>query len=157
MKKIKNIKNINILLFSLSLIFFGCQENDFEFGEIITPSNITITATIAGVDAANPNGDGSGVVSFKAAADNAVSYKYIFNGTTNVALSGEYTYSFSNLGLNTYTVTVVASRTAGVSSSKTIQVEVLSTYSPPQDLLEKLYGQVKKLGKFKLQNQVILV
>jgi hypothetical protein len=143
----KTLKNINIILFSLSLIFFGCQENDFEFGEIITPSNITITATIAGADAANPNGDGSGVVSFKATADNAVAYKYIFNGSTNVALSGEYTYSFSNLGLNTYTVTVVASGTAGVSSSKTIQVAVLSTYSPPQDLLEKLYGSGEKTWK----------
>ncbi len=120
--------------------FYGCQENDFSFGEIITPSNIVITAEIVGADAANPNGDGSGVVNFSATADNAVSYKYVFNGSETVALSGKHSISFSTLGLNTYTVTVVASGTAGVSSSKTIQVQVLSTYSPPADLQTKLFG-----------------
>jgi hypothetical protein len=42
--------------------------------------------------------------------------------------------------LNTYTVTLVASGTAGISSTKSIQVEVLSTYSPPVELISKLYG-----------------
>lgn len=121
-------------------LFYSCQENDYSFGEIITPSNIQITAEIVGVDANNPNGDGSGVVNFTATADNAVSYKYVFNGAETVSLSGKNTISFSKVGLHNYTVTVVASGTAGVSSSKTIQVEVLSTYAPPEALIAKLYG-----------------
>jgi len=140
----RKIKYIKIILFSIILVFIGCQENDYEFGDIITPSNIQITAEIVGVDANNPNGDGSGTVHFSASADNAVSYKFVYNGNGNASPSGKFTYDFSNLGLNTYTVTVVASGTAGVSSSKTIQVEVLSTYSPPADLLEKLYGSGSK-------------
>ncbi|TMM31502.1 glucan endo-1,3-beta-D-glucosidase [Polaribacter aestuariivivens] len=143
----KKIKNLYIILFSLTIGFYGCQENDYEFGEIVAPSNIVITANIVGADSNNPNGDGSGVVSFKATADNAVSYQYIFNGNTNVATSGEYTYSFSTLGLNTYTVTVVATGIAGTSSSNSIQVDVLSTYSPPQELLDKLYGTGSKTWK----------
>jgi hypothetical protein len=106
----------------------------------VTPSNIQITAEIVGADAANPYGDGSGVVNFAATADNAVSYKYVFNGEETVSLSGNNSINFSSLGVNTYTVTVVASGTAGVSSSKSIEVEVLSTYAPPVDLIAKLYG-----------------
>ncbi|MFK8059813.1 MAG: glucan endo-1,3-beta-D-glucosidase [Polaribacter sp.] len=137
MKKIKFIKAI---FFSIILVSLGCQEDEYSFGEIVTPSNIQITAEIKGVDAANPNGDGSGEVIFKVAADNAVSYKLVFDGTEYVSLSGEQQIIFSKLGLNTYTVTVVASGTAGVSSSKSISVDVLATYSPPNDLIQKLYG-----------------
>ena len=136
----KKIKNNYIVIFSILIAFFGCQENDYTFGEIIAPSNIQITAEIVGADADNPNGDGSGVVNFAASADNAVSYKYVFNGTEVVALSGKTSISFSSIGLNKYTVTVVASGTAGVSSSKAVQVDVLSTYAAPTDLKEKLFG-----------------
>jgi hypothetical protein len=136
----KKIKNSYIVIFSILIAFFGCQENDYNFGEIIAPSNIQITAEIVGADADNPNGDGSGVVNFAASADNAVSYKYVFNGTEVVALSGKTSISFSSIGLNKYTVTVVASGTAGISSSKAVQVDVLSTYAAPTDLKEKLFG-----------------
>lgn len=136
----KNSKQLYIILFSLMTIFYGCQENDYSFGEIITPSNIQITAEIIGEDSNNPNGDGSGEVVFKVTADNAVSYKLVYDGAEYLALTGEQKIIFSKLGLNTYTVTAVASGTAGVSASKTIQVNVLATYSPPEDLIAKLYG-----------------
>ena len=136
----KKIKNYYIILFSLTVAFYSCQENDYSFGEIIAPSNIQIEAEIVGADGNNPNGDGSGVVNFSASADNAVSYKYTYNGTEIVALSGKTSISFSELGLNTYTVTVVASGTAGISSTKSIQVDVLSTYAAPVELKTKLFG-----------------
>lgn len=137
MKKIKF--NLSIV-FATIITFMSCQQNDYSFGDIITPSNIQISAEIVGADANNPNGDGSGVVNFTASADNAVSLKYVFNGAETVSLSGETTISFSDIGLNTYTVTVVAYGTAGVSASKSIQVDVLSTYSPPEELRTKLFG-----------------
>lgn len=120
--------------------FTKCQEDDYAFGDIITPSNIQITAEILGADDLNPNGDGSGEVKFSVTADNAVSYKFVYDDTEYVTLSGEQNIIFSKLGLNTYTVSAVASGTAGVTSSKTIQVDVLATYSPPNDLTGKLYG-----------------
>lgn len=136
----KNIKFLNLVIIVVMTVFMGCQENDYSFGEIIAPSNIQITAEIIGADATNPNGDGSGEVKFTATADNAVSYKFFYKGGEAVSLSGEQTVIFSDLGLNTYTVTVVASGTAGVSSSNSIQVDVLATYSPPADLKTKLFG-----------------
>lgn len=146
----KNIKYITRLVSFLLLIgMSGCQDNNHEFGTIITPSNIQITAEIVGKDATNPNGDGSGVVHFTVKADNATSYKFVYNGNTSVAPSGKKTYNFSKLGVHTYTITVVATGTAGVVSSKAIQVEVLATYSPPADLLQKLYGNGSKTWRIK--------
>lgn len=136
----KNYIKTLIVLFSLSITFYSCQEEEYTFGDIITPSNIQITADLIGADANNPNGDGSGEVKFTVTADNAVSFKLVYDGTEYVTLSGEQNIIFSKLGLNTYTVTAVASGTAGVTSSKSIQVDVLATYSPPNDLIEKLYG-----------------
>lgn len=136
----KKFKYTLILLLSAATILTSCQDEDKDFGEIIAPSNIQITAEIVGADATNPNGDGSGTVNFTATANNAVSFKYVYNGIEDVSTSGRMTYNFSILGVNTYTVTVVASGTAGVTSSSTIQVDVLATYAPPADLKTKLYG-----------------
>ncbi|MEQ6124325.1 glucan endo-1,3-beta-D-glucosidase [Pseudotenacibaculum sp. MALMAid0570] len=146
MKKFKYI--IGLILLT-SIVLVGCQDEDQEFGDIIAPSNIQITAVIEGADAANPNGDGSGVVHFTATANNAVSYTFVYNGSETSAPSGRHTYNFAILGLNTYTVTVVASGTAGVTSSASIQVEVLSTYSPPADLTDKLHGGTSKTWRIK--------
>lgn len=136
----KNFKTIYKLSIFLLIFAFGCQEDDYSFGEIIAPSNLQVTAELIGADANNPNGDGSGEVKFTVTADNAVSYKLVHDGSEFVTLSGEQNIIFTKLGLNTYTVTAVASGTAGVSSSTTIQVDVLATYSPPEDLISKLYG-----------------
>ena len=150
----KNIRfNLGILI-AISVLIFSCQNegDDYEFGDIITPSNIQTTFEIIGADPLNPYGDGSGVVNFTSSADNAVSYKYVFNGNETVALDGKLSISFSDLGINTYTVVVVASGTAGVSSSMPVQVEVISTYSPPTDLLEKLHGSSSKEWRVKSES-----
>ena len=129
-----------VIILAIIFSFENCQEDDYTFGDIIAPSNIQITAEIIGADDTNPNGDGSGEVKFTVTADNTVSYKLVHDGAEFVTLSGEQNIIFSKLGLNTYTVVAVASGTAGVSSSKSIQIDVLATYSPPDDLTAKLFG-----------------
>lgn len=147
----KNFKQ-NILLLFVGLTFLtltSCQDEDQEFGDIIAPSNIQITTVIQGADAANPNGDGSGVVDFTATADNAISYTFVYNGSRTASPSGTQTYNFAVLGLNTYTVTVIAVGTGGSTSSASIEIEVLSTYSPPAELLDKLHGGTSKTWRIK--------
>ena len=56
-----------------------------------------------------------------------------------MAPSGMITYNFSNTGLSTYEVTVIAIGTAGVVSNTSISLDVLVLYSPPQELLDALY------------------
>ncbi len=145
----KNFKYLLSLTAVMMLVFTSCQDEDQVFGEILAPSNIQITAEIVGADATNPNGDGSGVVHFTATADNAITFNYVFNGSRTASPSGMQTYSFANLGVNTYTVSVVAIGTGGAQTTASIQVDVLSTYSPPAALLDKLHGGATKTWRIK--------
>lgn len=140
------------LMAFLCIGLFACQEDDQQFGELLAPSNLNINVDIAGADADNPNGDGSGVVEISATADNAISYAFIYSGNKRNAPSGETSFIFSNLGVNTYTVTAVAYGTGGISSSETIEFDVLATYEPPAELLEKLIGDGNKQWRIKFED-----
>lgn len=145
----KNLKYIMYSLVALFLLGTSCQEDDVEFGDITAPTNIQIAIDIEGADAANPNGNGSGIVNFVATADNAISYQYVYNGSNASAPSGMQTYSFAVLGLNTYSVTVIAFGTGGASSTQTVEVEVLSLYEPPADLITMLTSDSSRTWRIK--------
>jgi len=129
MKKILNIVSLITLFFMAS-----CQEDINTFGDIDTPSNFVVTAQILGQNnTTDPNGDGSGKVLFTAKANNAISYRYIFgDGSSDNSPSGIYEKRYNLTGLNTFTVTIIATGKGGVSSTKTIQVTVLSIFEDPQ-------------------------
>lgn len=131
------------------ILLISCQDDEPTFGDITAPTNIIVTAEIVGQDTTNPYGDGSGVVNFTATADNAITYKFVSGATEKVAPSGTTSFNFSNLGINTYDVVVLAFGTGGTSTSTTISVEVLATYAPPADLLEKLVGDGSKTWRIK--------
>jgi beta-glucanase (GH16 family) len=126
----KNIFKNLLAMFSIILIF-GCQEVDQEFGDVIAPSNLTLDYEIVGVDADNPNGDGSGMVNFYASADNAITFRYNFGDNTavKVAPSGDIAHGFFEPGLNSYVVTVIASGTGGVTTSTSITIDVFSAFN----------------------------
>ena len=43
------MKRINFLLIVLSLfIYTSCEQEDYEFGDILSPTNLTISAAITG-------------------------------------------------------------------------------------------------------------
>jgi hypothetical protein len=145
------MKNFKNYIAALTLIFLAasCQEDDQEFGPITAPTNLVVTAQIQGQDAENPNGDGSGIVNFVATADNVISYQYTYNGSVSSAPSGTQTYSFAVLGLNTYSVSVTAFGTGGASTSTTIEVDVLSTYEPPAELITMLTSDSSRTWRIK--------
>lgn len=123
----------------------GCQKDDFEFGSIDTPTNLNVTAEIVGKTPTNPNGDGSGIVKFVATADNAISYKYIYDdGTSDSSPNGKITKRFTKTGVNKYTVTVAASGKGGIVSNTTIDVEVQSDFSDDQAVQLLTGGTSKK-------------
>ena len=126
MKKFKYI----LVLISVVLFTTSCQDDDFSVGEIITPTNLQLTAEIVGADAANPNGDGSGIVNFTSSADNSITYRYNFGDNTDivVAPSGTVTHRFTQTGVQSYSVTVLASGVGGVTSSTSINVDVYSSF-----------------------------
>jgi hypothetical protein len=148
----KKFKYIFTSLFAVLLLSVGCQD-DPTVGDLLTPTNLQVTASIVGQDANNPNGDGSGVVNFAATADDTITYRFIFGSNQQTSPSGTASFIFSNLGVNTYTVTVIAYGTAGNATSTTISVDVLATYSPPTELVEKLVGDGSRTWRIKSEQQ----
>ncbi|WP_116125526.1 family 16 glycosylhydrolase [Lewinella sp. IMCC34183] len=122
-----------LLLFGLTLV--ACGQEEYAFGDLTAPSNLQIETNVAGQTADTPDGDGSGMVTFVATADNAITYKYIFSdGTEEVAPSGRLTKRFTQVGINTYQVTVVASGTAGIATTGSTEVRVESSFSDNEAL-----------------------
>lgn len=125
------------LIFTLAF-FVSCQEEDATIGDIIAPSNIQVDTEVIGVDADNPNGDGSGLVKFTFSADNSLSYNIQFgDGISQVVNSGEVTHRYTSAGLNTYTAVVNAVGTGGITSNLAVEVTVFSSFDDPEakDLL----------------------
>ncbi|GAA4942195.1 hypothetical protein GCM10023314_14110 [Algibacter agarivorans] len=118
------------ITFVLALItLMSCEEDNYEVGDIIAPSNVKLTKEIVGEDSSNPGGDGSGLVHFTATADNAITYIYNFGDNTDaVAASGITSHRFSKVDTNTYTVTVIASGTGGSQSTSSINIDVYSSF-----------------------------
>ncbi|RED48991.1 PKD domain-containing protein [Seonamhaeicola aphaedonensis] len=127
MKKIK-IK-LGIVL-SLALLINSCQDDEGVVGDIIAPSNVTMSAEIVGVDANNPYGDGSGFVNFTASADGAITFRYDFGDGSKIAVSpsGNITHQFSLTDVNTYTVTVMASGVGGITTTHSMNIDVFSSF-----------------------------
>ena len=124
-----------LLLACLCVCFSGCEDEDYAFGEIVAPSNLSLDAVVQGQTAEEPGGDGSGLVEFVANANDAITYKFIFDdGTEAVAPSGRLTKRFTRVGTFDYAVTIVASGKAGVATTLNDVVTVTSTFSDAEAL-----------------------
>lgn len=144
----KNLKYLSFL--TIFLLFSACEEDNYEFGPITSPTNLQVNVEIVGSSSENPNGDGTGVVYFTASAENAISYEFIIDGeSVAVTTSGILEHTFYTVGVNSYEVIVIASGTAGNSTSTALLVEVLATYEPPADLVEVLTGGSSKTWRVK--------
>lgn len=150
----KNIKYI-ITFLSLALIFSACEDENYEFGDIITPSNVQVTAQIVGQDDANPFGDGSGAVNYTVTSDNAITYNFVKDGSVSTAPNGVKSYSFvssdgpvGTFAKSKHTVTAIALGTAGASSSFSIEVEVLAPNVPPPTIIEDFEGDPLDIEAF---------
>ncbi len=137
----KNILKTGLV--ALSLVFASaCSNDDYDIGEIAAPTNLQVETNVVGQSEDMPDGDGSGEVTFNATADGAMTYKYVFgNGSSVTSSSGVYTHQFSETGTKIYTVNIIAYGPGGTASSMLVDVEVLVTYEPPADLIDKLVGK----------------
>lgn len=121
---------VKIVSVFVLLLMVNCQEDDLAFGTLSAPTNLDVTVEIVGKTTALPNGDGSGTVKFTATADDAISYKYIYgDGVTENSPGGSVEHGFTTVGVNTYTVTVIAYGKGGVATNETVEVTVFSNFS----------------------------
>lgn len=107
------------LLICLLLVSAACQNDDTTFGEVIAPTNLVIN-----VDIAN---DFSGVVTITATAENAIYYHVYFQqGIDPVVVSEgeEATFRYTVSGIYSQEIVVIAFGKGGVSSSKSIIIDL---------------------------------
>ena len=133
---LRNIKLLALLMLVLAAGLSSCKKDEYSFGDIKTPSNLTLTAVIEGLDAGNPNGNGSGKVAIKTTADKAITYKIDYgDGTSAIVPSGEIVHKYSSPGTSTYTITVNAIGTAGVTSTLSKTITVFVAFEIPADMI----------------------
>jgi hypothetical protein len=144
---ITNKKNLLVMLFAISVVVFGsCVKEKYSFGDIKTPSALTINTEITGTDAANPDGDGSGGVAISATATDVITYKVDFgDGTTKMVPSGSIAYKYTKPGTADYTITVNAIGTAGTISSISKKIRVYVAFVIPDEIVQDLTGGTSKV------------
>lgn len=145
----KIIKYLSALFLSLTLIFIGCQEEEYSFGELTAPTNVVINAEIIGKTTANPNGDGTGDVKFTITGDNILGVKIDYDANDPLDLVNlpnfTTTKKFSTfLGVNTYRVTVIAYGAGGTSTVVTKDITIRYDYSPSPAIVTNLTNNTAK-------------
>ena len=132
MKKI----TINIIAIFALLLMVNCQEDSPGFGSLDAPTNLDIKVEIVGQSAEFPDGDGTGLVVFTTTGDNTISYKYTFgDGTSAVAPGGIVKHAYTKIGVQDYTVSVIASGRGRISTNTTVDITVFSNFSDEKSTL----------------------
>lgn len=142
------IKYILGVFFALLLTIISCTEETYMLGDLTAPSNVIITAEIAGEDANNPNGDGSGDVIFTITGEGILGAKIDYDASDALELvnvpTGVIAKKYTKLGLNTYRVTVVAYGAGGTSTNVTKDISVRSDFSPDPAIITNLTNDTSK-------------
>jgi len=135
-------------LFSLLVIlgFSSCQKEEYSFGSMKTPTALVLTTTVAGVDNANPAGNGTGLVTINVKATDALTYKVDFgDGNTEMVPSGVITYKYTSPGTSDYNITVNAIGTGGIISNTSKKITVFVAFTIPTAILQNLTGGSSKI------------
>jgi hypothetical protein len=142
-----NIKLLIIGLVIAALGWLSCKKTTYSVGILKTPSNLTLTAVVAGVDSADTAGNGSGQVLITAKADNAITYSIDFGDGTPVQIvaAGTINYKYNNPGTFTYTIIVNAIGTGGIISTITKNVTVFDAFVIPPFILQDLTNDSSKV------------
>lgn len=152
-----HIKLFSTLFFASLLFLSACQKEEYAFGELKSPKDLSITATLQGADDENPNGDGSGKVILTLSASDAISYKVNFgDNQTKMAPSGTISHTYGGIGLQEFTITVNAIGTGGITSTTSQKVTVFMSYKASDEILNFLNGGSSKSWKLDGSSSIIV-
>src|SRR5215212_8035403 len=85
-RSIKYFGALSLFALTVALSIEGCKKKEYSMGDLTAPTDVVINTTIAGQDATQPNGDGSGDVSFTLSGKNVLSYKIDYNAADGISL-----------------------------------------------------------------------
>lgn len=141
-----NIKAILVLCLATIIVVIGCKKEKYSFGNIVNPTDVTVTTAIDGVNAANPNGGGSGKVTITTAGTGAISYKVDYgDGVTEIIPAGEKVHKYSAPGTFDYTLTVTAIGTGGTTSTTSKKITVFVSFEIPANITQNLTNGASRI------------
>jgi hypothetical protein len=118
---------------------------------LVAPTDVTINTEIVGQDATHPDGDGSGDVKITLTGKNVLSWKIDYNANDGIALehlpNGQTTRKYTQIGINTYRITVVAYGPGATATTVTKDIQVRSDFTPDQSIVDNLVGTGTKTWK----------
>ena len=121
-------------------LFIGCQDDEGEFGAVVAPTNLDVQITVAT--------DQSGNVTLTPTADNAINFLVYFTQDTEPAIvnsSGQaVSYRYTQSGMYSQVINVVANGTGGVSSSLAVTIDLDVRLVIEQQLLSQIAGDGEK-------------
>lgn len=142
------INKFNLILFIAFLSLSACTKDEYSFGDLSSPAQLTLKTVIQGVDATNLYGDGTGKVSIELSSSNTINYKVDFgDGQIKMLSPGTTVYKYSTPGTNEYTITVIANGKGGTTSTITKKMKVFVAFEIPQAILTGLTGGSSKVWK----------
>uniref|UniRef100_A0A2B4RXX3 beta-glucosidase n=1 Tax=Stylophora pistillata TaxID=50429 RepID=A0A2B4RXX3_STYPI len=127
----------------------ACQQEVFKMPPLKNPENLSVTVKIKGTSESQPNGDGSGEVTFTAKADNAITYQFLSGSEEQLFPSGTLTHTFYEVGTKEYNIQILAKGAGGATVGTTKKIKVRVDYTPPADLLQILHGDNQRVWRIK--------
>jgi hypothetical protein len=142
----RNIKTIIAIFLFTGTLLSACKKEEYSFGELVAPKDVTLTTVITGATTAAPTGNGTGEVSITSTASNVITYKVDYgDGITEIVPSGTIKHKYSEPGTKDYTITVNAIGTGGLTSTISKKVRVFVDFQIPADILAALTGGATKV------------
>jgi hypothetical protein len=140
------INKFNIVLLIAFLSASACTKEEYSFGDLSAPAQLTLQTVIQGVNASNLNGDGTGRVSITLASSNTINYKVDFgDGQTQMLSPGTVVYKYTTPGTNEFTITVNAIGKGGTTSTISKKIKVFVDFKIPTAILSGLTGGTSKI------------
>lgn len=140
------INKFNIVLLIAFLSASSCTKEEYSFGDLSAPAQLTLQTAIQGVNASNIDGDGTGRVSITLASSNTINYKVDFgDGQTQMLSAGTIVYKYNTPGTNDYTITVNAIGKGGTTSTISKKIRVFVAFEIPAAILSGLTGGSSKV------------
>lgn len=140
------IKLLPFYILAAAIGFSSCKKEEYSFGNLKSPANLALTATVTGANASNPAGDGSGLVAIQVTGDNALTYNIDFgDGKTEMVPSGTINHPYTVVGTHDYTITVNAIGTGGIISTISKTVTVNFAFVIPDEIKSGLTGGTSKV------------
>lgn len=136
---------------AMILVIGSCKKKEYSMAPLTAPTDITINTEIVGQDGTHPDGDGSGDVNITLTGKNVLSWKIDYNASDGIALehlpTGAVTRKYTQIGTNTYRITVVAYGPGATATTLTKDIQVRSDFTPDPTIVANLVGTGSKTWK----------